>query len=269
MLTKLIDSFRKREESYHEFIKAAQDATDDALRDFSKESSVPLVGITLYVVSNDEVARQKLAQHLAQPNFVTDWQAAFAQEAAYAAANCLWQAELVVEKPHHLHHLRLFQRHSSTYQFGVWLILRQQAYQAIEPLAAYVYQGETRFALQPTADKLSFQIGRGSNPRLDDGFYRENHIYFIDSERNSGISRNHAVIRYDPQQRRFLLKAENKRLTVRAEGAVQPIQLNYSGATHILAEGDQISLDSTNPQGLLLFSFHPSLTNEFGSDPAV
>lgn len=269
MLTKLLDSFRKREESYHEFIKAAQDATDEALRDFSKATPVPLVGITLYVVSTDEVAQQKLAQHLAQPNFVTDWQAAFAQDTAYVSANCLWQAELVTEMPHHLLHLRLVHQHSSTYQFAVWLILRQQAYQAIEPLIAYIYQTQTRFILQPTADKLSFQIGRGSNPRLDDGFYRENHIYFIDSEKNSGISRNHAVIRYDPQQRRFLLKAENKRLTVRAQGARQPIQLNYSGATHILAEGDQISLDSTNPEGLLLFSFHPSHTNEFGSDPAV
>jgi pSer/pThr/pTyr-binding forkhead associated (FHA) protein len=115
--------------------------------------------------------------------------------------------------------------------------------------------------------KQRYLIGRSKNPILPSGAMQANDIVFINKDEpgfdpslgasNEYVSRNHAVITFNPQLRNYFVAADkggvpesnNKTKLFTATGKI--VRLDIAGAAHELQDGDQLELGG---MARLLFS---------------
>ncbi|GAO41056.1 FHA domain-containing protein [Flavihumibacter petaseus] len=146
-------------------------------------------------------------------------------------------------------------------QFGLDIVRPNQAWgqpggkAVIRTLVGQTEQ--TEYPLDPSR-QLKYYIGRSREPRLSSGKVHPNDIVFVaadepgfDSEKARGnlqVSRNHAMICFDPRFKKFLLypdkgglpESGNKLKVYTQDDKVR--QLNIAGVPHELRDGDQIAL---------------------------
>ena len=111
-----------------------------------------------------------------------------------------------------------------------------------------------------SSDAGRINIGRAAGVHTPDGFFRKNHIAFLDSDQhpvNRAVSRQHAHIEWDPATASFFLFADEggippfNKVKVRAVGGT-PTKLLSTEIGHRLQEGDQVVLGES---ALLEFTF--------------
>lgn len=111
--------------------------------------------------------------------------------------------------------------------------------------------GETeKIIYKITSEPGKINIGRETKSQAADGFFRTNHIAFVNSENNPenrSVSRQHAHIEWNENTNSFYLFADeggippHNKMKVRSEnGVIERIQTVELG--HKLKEGDQIIL---------------------------
>lgn len=134
----------------------------------------------------------------------------------------------------------------------------------LEALAGQLAQDA--YTLNPLRSQ-GYAIGRGASPRLDSGRTHRNDICFLEPDDprfdpvggavNQFVSRNHAFIRFQPDQNKYFLYADrgglpqsgNKIKLLKANGQVERVYIPEVG--HELQDGDQIELGG---QAILQFT---------------
>jgi hypothetical protein len=131
--------------------------------------------------------------------------------------------------------------------------------------AAYirVLNGEAvrpEYKITSTGGKIN--IGREKKARVEEGFFRVNHIAFLNEstdESNKFVSRQHAHIEWNNETGVFMLFADDggipprNKIKIRSATNENLVKLNSTHIGHTLMEGDQVVLGES---AVLEFSYH-------------
>ncbi len=213
----------------------------------SDAESVELAGVALYAAApgkfREELHRKLTNNHIHLPS---NWTFSFAYGEQFPEG-CIYRQE-----------------HLGLNVLRVEQVQNDASPARLEALAGQLAQDE--YTLDPL-QSLQYAIGRGANPRLDSGRTHRNDICFLEPDdprfdptlgaANQFVSRNHAVIRFQPAQNRYFLYADrgglpqsgNKIRLLKADDQVERVYIPDVG--HELRDGDQIELGG---QAILQFS---------------
>jgi hypothetical protein len=228
-----------------------------ALKPYVDEKAITLTGLRFYILckTKEEEEMAGVALYLEKPGYFKKEQLErkLINNYIQVAENWLFETHIMkVQLPDNI---------IQDGNFGLSVIRNNHAVgnnYSTAVLRTLIGQTETPdFQLNP-ATQLKYYIGRSKNPKIASGKIHPNDIVFLtaddqqyDEKKAAGnlhVSRNHAIIIYNPQTDRFLLypdkgglpESGNKIKIFTSDDKVK--SLNIPGVPHELQYGDQIEL---------------------------
>lgn len=236
-----------------------------ALRPYVNETNTGIKGIKLYILcgSKEEETLANIALYADKPNAFKTGELQRKLSDNYISPDAGWFFEytLVRDKLPDC----MFTQHS----LGLDVVKSGQLTGNITIAGITVISGQLEmeeYLLDPKK-KQKYTIGRSKTPILPSGAMHTNDIVFINKDEpgfdpvkganNMFVSRNHAIIFYNAEQRSYFITADkggipesaNKTKLFTTSGQV--VRLDIAGASHEIHDGDQVELGGN---ARLLFS---------------
>lgn len=227
----------------------------NALKPYVDESGIVITGLRLYIVCADNAEQEtaRIALYADKPGYLRTekLERKLQNNFIQLADNWGFSYELVKELPD-----CIFKKD----KLGLDVILNQHTREHRVLATLRVLTGQTastEYVLDSSANK-PYHIGRGFQPQLSSGKLHTNDIVFLNREdpgfdehlgkQNLYVSRDHAIIAFNPAFNRFLLYADkgglpesgNKTKIFKTSNKIERVDIAEIG--HELRNGDQIEL---------------------------
>jgi pSer/pThr/pTyr-binding forkhead associated (FHA) protein len=226
-----------------------------SMRAYVNETNTGVKGFRLYLLckNNEEEILANIAVYADNPDlFKNELQRKLSDN--YITPDANWSFE------YNIVHDQLPDCRHQQGALGLDIIKRGQVTGNFTTAVITTLTGQTElgeYLLDP-AKKQKFTIGRGKHPNLSSGAMHTNDIAFTSKEEpgfdavkgapNLSVSRNHAVIVFNTQYKKYMVAADkggtpdsgNKTKLFTEDGKIT--RLDIAGAMHQLNDGDQIEL---------------------------